>query len=166
MTIRTRKNVAFAAAALAGTAMLGTAAAYASNSEILDPGFSVAHAEESATAAGPTDIKIDGLVKPNSELMVLATCPGNDTSATLDSTFDVSTKMGPSADTGQLVGYVTLPNQIGANPMGGAHMLNITCASGGSANVSLDNATNDKPGNDTVENNPAAEDPADHNAAK
>lgn len=73
---------------------------------------------------------VDGMVKPNQQIIIGARCPGNVTHAFLTTTFDQNVDMFPSADSGYLVGTITAPNQITAGPDQGYHTFTITCDDG------------------------------------
>lgn len=75
-------------------------------------------------------IEFDGLFKPNSEMMISANCPVPDASAKLVTSFGAESEMTPAADSGQLIGLVTAPNNIGPGPDEGHHTVTVTCESG------------------------------------
>ncbi|WP_235933559.1 hypothetical protein [Corynebacterium qintianiae] len=97
------------------------------------------------TAVGfPQDgaVTIHDALKPGAEIMVSSRCTGNDTRATLTTSFGADAVMTPAADTGELIGYVTAPAQIGPGPADGAHTVTVTCASGTTATAVFPDAGN------------------------
>lgn len=101
--------------AIAGASVLAAAA--------LTGGAVYAHADSFG-------IEFDGLFKPNSEMMISANCPVPDASAKLVTSFGAESEMTPAADSGQLIGLVTAPNNIGPGPDEGHHTVTVTCESG------------------------------------
>ena len=79
------------------------------------------------------DVTVDGVVQPSEELLIAATCPGQDVRADLDTSFDESTTMSPGADVGKLIGYVTLP----ADFTDEGATATITCSSGVTDTVAI-----------------------------
>ena len=120
--MRTRR-VAIAGASVLAAAALTGGAVYA-----FDMGD--AHADSFGIEATPLGIEFDGLFKPNSEMMISANCPVPDASAKLVTSFGAESEMTPAADSGQLIGLVTAPNNIGPGPDEGHHTVTVTCESG------------------------------------
>lgn len=87
-------------------------------------------------------ITIDGLLKPNSEIMIAAPCLPGDTKATAKTSFGAETQLSPAADMGQLIGYITAPNVIGPGPADGYHTVTVTCESGVSSTTTFPDAGN------------------------
>ena len=79
------------------------------------------------------DVTVDGVVQPGEELLIAATCPGQDVRADLDTSFGESTTMSPGADVGKLIGYVTLP----ADFTDEGATATITCSSGVTDTVTI-----------------------------
>ena len=59
------------------------------------------------------DVTVDGVVQPGEELLIAATCPGQDVRADLDTSFGESTTMSPGADVGKLAVAVWHRRQCG-----------------------------------------------------
>lgn len=87
-------------------------------------------------------ITIDGLLKPNSEIMIATPCLPGDTKATAKTSFQVEAQLSPAADMGQLIGFITAPNVIGPGPMEGHHTVTVTCESGVSSTATFPDAGN------------------------
>ncbi|OFT44225.1 hypothetical protein HMPREF3158_12225 [Corynebacterium sp. HMSC06G04] len=85
--------------------------------------------EDAKTTAGTQlTSTVDGQLGPGQELLIAANCPG--TRANLTTSWGATTVMSPAADLGQLVGYVTAPDNIGPGPADGYHTYTVTCDSG------------------------------------
>lgn len=138
-TNSTRAIMALTGAGLLTTAgVLGTTLANASEASQPADHSPAAVTREADVDQPVVEVAVDGLVKPNSELTVLSPCTEGDTSARITSTFGVSADMGPAADMASLIGYLTLPNNIGGTADHGPHHLTVTCASGARSTVALD----------------------------
>lgn len=114
--------------AIAGTSVL--AAATITCGAVYASGLDDAHAERIGIEAIDLGIEFDGLFKPNSEIMISASCPVPDASASLVTSLGSESEMTPAADSGQLIGKITAPNNIGPGPDGGYHTVTVTCESG------------------------------------
>ncbi|MDK4229348.1 hypothetical protein [Corynebacterium pseudodiphtheriticum] len=79
------------------------------------------------------DVTVDGIVQPGEELLIAATCPGQDVRADLDTSFGESTTMSPGADVGKLIGYVTVPADFTDEDA----TATITCSSGVTDTVAI-----------------------------
>ena len=79
------------------------------------------------------DVTVDGIVQPGEELLIAATCPGQDVRAELETSFGEATTMSPGADVGKLIGYVTLPADFADEDA----TATITCSSGVSDTVAI-----------------------------
>ncbi|WP_306515915.1 hypothetical protein [Corynebacterium sp.] len=79
------------------------------------------------------DVTVDGIVQPGEELLIAATCPGQDVRAELETSFGESTVMSPGADVGKLIGFVTLPADFADEDA----TATITCSSGVSDTVAI-----------------------------
>ena len=79
------------------------------------------------------DVTVDGIVQPGEELLIAATCPGQDVRADLDTSFGESTTMSPGADVGKLIGYVTVPADFTDEDV----TATITCSSGVTDTVAI-----------------------------
>lgn len=79
------------------------------------------------------DVTVDGIVQPGEELLIAATCPGQDVRADLDTSFGESTTMSPGADVGKLIGYVTVPADFTDENA----TATITCSSGVADTVAI-----------------------------
>ena len=100
-----------------------------------DDGDDLAGIVTDLAAAGPGTrrVTVDGVVQPGEELLIAATCPGQDVRADLDTSFGESTTMSPGADVGKLIGYVTLP----ADFTDEGATATITCSSGVTDTVTI-----------------------------
>ena len=79
------------------------------------------------------DVTVDGIVQPGEELLIAATCPGQDVRAELETSFGEATTMSPGADVGKLIGYVTLPADFADEDA----TATITCSSGVTDTVAI-----------------------------
>lgn len=79
------------------------------------------------------DVTVDGIVQPGEELLIAATCPGQDVRAELETSFGEATTMSPGADVGKLIGYVTLPAGFADEDA----TATITCSSGVTDTVAI-----------------------------
>lgn len=85
-----------------------------------------------AASAGATNVPVTvhDVLKPNAEILISSPCGPGDTRAELETSFGASTVMSPAADMGELIGYVTAPNNIGPGPANGHHTATVRCESG------------------------------------
>nr|WP_120491802.1 hypothetical protein [Corynebacterium lactis] len=66
---------------------------------------------------GNLKITVHDLLKPGAEIMISSPCGGSDTHAKLTTSLDKKVvDMSPAADMGELIGYITAPDQIGVAP--------------------------------------------------
>lgn len=92
---------------------------------------------------GDLKVTVHDLLKPGAEIMVSTTCGESDTHAKLTTSLGSQTAdMTPAEDVGQLVGYLTAPEQIGPGPAEGAHTLTVTCDSGLTGTIAFNSAGN------------------------
>lgn len=123
---------------MATAGVLGTTLANASESRAAEHHTPTAVTRQAELDQPAVEVAVDGLVKPNNELTVYSPCADGDTSARITSTFGVSADMNPAADMPSLVGFLTLPNNIGDTADHGPHHVTVTCASGAMSTVVLD----------------------------
>ena len=79
------------------------------------------------------DVTVGGIAQPGDELLIAATCPGQDVRAELETSFGEATTMSPGADVGKLIGYVTLPADFADEDA----TATITCSSGVTDTVAI-----------------------------
>ena len=91
-------------------------------------GFNPFSKDAKTTAGTQLTSTVDGQLGPGQELLIAANCPG--TRANLTTSWGATTVLSPAADLGQLVGYVTAPDNIGPGPADGYHTYTVTCDSG------------------------------------
>ncbi|MBG9244443.1 hypothetical protein [Corynebacterium belfantii] len=87
-------------------------------------------------------VHIDGMLKPNNEIMISSPCAPTDSHAKLTTSFGATADLYPAADRGELIGFVTAPNNIGPGPADGYHTVTVTCDSGLTGTVTFPSAGN------------------------
>lgn len=87
-------------------------------------------------------VHIDGMLKPNNEIMISSPCAPTDTHAKLTTSFGATAGLTPAADRGELIGFVTAPNNIGPGPADGYHTVTVTCDSGLTGTATFPSAGN------------------------
>lgn len=80
-------------------------------------------------------VTIHDPLKPSAEILISAPCTAGDTRATVETSFGETAEMSPAADMGELIAYITAPENIGPGPENGQHTATVTCDSGESATV-------------------------------
>lgn len=87
-------------------------------------------------------ITVDGTFKPGAELAVSVQCDNSPAFAAGHTSFGEKFQLYPAADSGQLVGFVTAPVNIGPGPDEGYHTLTVTCEKGVAGTVRFEDAGN------------------------
>ena len=90
-------------------------------------------------------VTIHDALKPSAEILISAPCASGDTRATVETSFGEKVEMSPAADMGELIAYITAPENIGPGPENGYHTATVTCASGESATVTFPESGNGSP---------------------
>ncbi|AWB84134.1 hypothetical protein [Corynebacterium liangguodongii] len=108
------------------------------------PAAGAAAQEPAPEVSAPAAVTIHDALKPGAEIAVSSPCAEGDAHATLETSFGATAEMTPAADAGELVGYVTAPEQIGPGPADGYHTATVTCDSGESATVAFVQGGNDE----------------------
>ena len=139
-------------AAKSATSAATATAAKASDSRAVSSKSTMSSADETDTGArgpeytksdGGVDITVHDLLKPNNEILVSAHCKPEDTRATLTTSLsDTPIEMTPAADSGELLGDIKAPNEIGPGPKDGYHTITVECASGAKGTITMDSAGN------------------------
>ncbi|KAA8722193.1 hypothetical protein [Corynebacterium phocae] len=80
------------------------------------------------------------LLKPGAEMLFLSNCEKVG-EASLTTSFGAQTELSPMADTAEMGGFITAPEQIGEGPDEGFHTYTVTCGDQ-SATFRFDTAAN------------------------
>ncbi|MFV8380959.1 hypothetical protein [Corynebacterium hindlerae] len=89
--------------------------------------------------AGPAvELAVDGVVAPNVDLVVIASCLEGDTGAKFTSSFGVSGELHPAADSPYLIGDLRLPADVLSSNPNAPHHVTVTCDSGAESTVRIE----------------------------